>query len=224
MIILLAVVIGAIVTYLAYSQFMTSPEEPAEPKKEKVDVKEGKDSEKEKLRERMMAKKVNYFDQIEKEASKADPADGGAKEEKDDIREMLLNPGTTPDEIVAITKAMGEASREDGRTLISKKKLDEVWKKHRGDAKGPADAMIEKALAKSDKDNDGKIQKEEMARITTGFMKHCGAGDLSEDKVFELLDEDQSGDLTFEELRTAFKAMWLMKKNGVKLSELVQDV
>merc|ERR1719323_390410 len=192
---------------------MTSPEKPAEPKKEKDDVKQGKDSEKEKLRQRIKAKKTNYFDQIEKEASKAEPADGGAKEEKDDIRQALLNPGTTPDEIVAITKAMGEASRDDGKTLISKKKLDEVWKKHRGDAKGPADSMIEKALAKSDKDGDGKIQKEEMARITTAFMKMSGS-DFSEDKVFELLDEDQSGDLTFEEIRTAFKAMWLMKKRS----------
>ena len=81
--------------------------------------------------------------------------------------------------------------------------------------------MIQKAIAKSDKDGDGVIQPGEMARITTAFLKHAGEK-MDQAQVFELLDENADGQLTFDEIRTAFKAMWLMKKNGVTLRELME--
>lgn len=221
-----AVIVGVVVlvaSYLAYVFLMTTPQDPANKVKKTPDAKKGTDSEKQKLRERMKVRKASFVDEIQKNPEQN--AGGGVEEAADGkhIRDILMNPHTSTEEMVALTNAIAEASRDtEKKNFISSEKVNAVWKKHRGDKKGPADKVIQNAIRKSDKNNDGVLQKDEMSRITTAFLKHAGEGKLDEDTVFELLDENNDGKLNFEEMRTAFKAMWLMKSNGVQLSEMIE--
>jgi len=143
-------------------------------------------------------------------------------DKRESLRNILMNPGG-PEDVVAFTTAMAATNRnKNSRKFISSSRVNEVWKKHRGDQKGPGDDMINKAIAKSAKSQDGAIKPYEMERFTTAFLRHSGEK-MEGSQLFDLLDENLDGVLTFEEVRTAFKAMWLMKKNGVKLSDLMVE-
>jgi len=107
---------------------------------------------------------------------------------------------------------------------IDNKKVEATWLRIRGpDAKGPSHDMITKAIAMSDKNKDSKLQDDEMQRLTIAFIQHGGDANLTNEKLHKILDENADGKLTFHEVMTTFKVMWLMKKNGVKLEDLLQD-
>lgn len=82
---------------------------------------------------------------------------------------------------------------------ISSVKVDATWKKCRGeDDAGPKHRNIEYAIKKSDKNNDGKLSVDELKRLTGAFVKHSGDSGLSSEKLFEILDENADGELTFD--------------------------
>jgi len=105
---------------------------------------------------------------------------------------------------------------------ISSVKVDATWKRCRGkDAAGPKQKNIDYAIKKSDANNDGKLTVDEFKRLTGAFVQHSGDSEMSSEKLFEILDENADGELTFDEVLTTFKAMYLLKSDGVKLDELL---
>jgi len=119
-----------------------------------------------------------------------------------------------------------EMLQEPKLKRISAEKVNDMWVQKRGaDADDPLRKNIEHAISKSDTNKNGKLEMEEMQRLTGAFVRHSGGDvNMTSEKLFTLLDENSDGVLTFQEVLTTFKAMYLMKSNGVELDELLQDI
>lgn len=149
---------------------------------------------------------------------------------------LLEDQMTSPDGGAALSK-LDEIQGEDialvgaiismqqpskSKKMITKRKVDEMWKEKRGNAGGPNEATIRKAIRLSDTNGDGVLQPDEMKRLAKAFCKKSSEK-LSKDEVFALLDENSDGVLGFDEVTTAFKAMWLMTTDKVKLDDLIEE-
>jgi len=107
---------------------------------------------------------------------------------------------------------------------ISSKKVDQEWTRCRGaESPTPKTRNIEYAIKKSDTNKDGKLTPDEMKRLTGAFIQHGGDAELSNQELFDILDENADGELTFDEVSTTFKAMYLMKSDGVELNSLLHE-
>jgi len=154
------------------------------------------------------------------------------EEAREDFRASILLGGIgTAEEQEELRKA-GLLSGEDIMELlqepklkkISASKVNDTWERCRGrDAAGPKHKNISYAIKKSDANNDGKLTVDELKRLTGAFVQHSGDSEMSSEQLFEILDENSDGELTFDEVLITFKAMYLLKSDGVKLDELLHD-
>jgi hypothetical protein len=137
------------------------------------------------------------------------------KKQEEDVRAALLNPVGLED--VEEDAEVPQANNSYLCPIL----VQEAWAKHRGDAPGPQEDMIDRAISKSDANSDGALQRDEISRLATAFVVKSG-NSVREDEVFDLLNADSNESIGRTEIKTAFKAMWLMQKNGVKLEEMLR--
>jgi len=99
--------------------------------------------------------------------------------------------------------------------------VQEAWQKYRGEAPGPQENMIDKAIARSDANSDGVLNRTEISRLARAFVEKS-KNSVREDEVFDLLNADNNDSIGRTEVKTAFKTMWLMQKNGVPLDDMLR--
>merc|ERR1719499_197881 len=82
---------------------------------------------------------------------------------------------------------------EEKLPKLSQALVDQKWKELRGEAPGPDDKAVTRAIDKSDKQKKGALNPPEAIRITKAFIKKAGAVNLGissheTQKIFHYLD------------------------------------
>lgn len=117
------------------------------------------------------------------------------------------------------------ASDWDRFSKLNPVKVNQMWEKKR-EASDPARDRIRNIMNNCDRDNDGFLDRREAVNICRRFLEKSEEGSADDyteediDRVFAQLDANEDGRIDVSEVETACKAMWLMAKDDVKLSEL----
>jgi len=128
---------------------------------------------------------------------------------------------------VNIDELCGDMPAPEALPKLSQSLVDLKWKELRGEAPGPDDKAVTRAIEKSDKQNKGALNPPEAIRITRAFIKKAGAANLGigsheTSKVFHYLDTNGDGVLNKAEVKLAMKAMWLLDGKEVEVAELLE--
>lgn len=128
---------------------------------------------------------------------------------------------------IKIDQLCGDMPAPEALPKLSQSLVDQKWKELRGEAPGPDDKAVTRAINKSDKGKKGALNPPEAIRITKAFIKKAGAvnlgiGSHETSKVFHYLDTNGDGVLNKAEVKLAMKAMWLLDGKEVEVAELLE--